>query len=90
MITPVGDKVLILPDPKEEKTAGGIIIPDNAQKKVNRGTVAAVSAAIEWVNEETKLNPGDKVLYAPAAGTPVEINGKEHLLMPETSVWAKI
>jgi chaperonin GroES len=84
-IQPVGDKVIILPDTKEEKTAGGILIPETSQKKTNKGTVYAASQDIE-----SKLNPGDEVLYSPNAGTPITIDGKEHLLLLESNIWAVI
>lgn len=69
---PVRDKVLIEPDKRKEKTEGGLIIPDKAQKDEGRGTVIAVSADIE----NPCVKPGDKVIYTMGRKFDIEQDGK--------------
>lgn len=85
-IQPLGERVLVEPAPAEEKTAGGIIIPDTAKEKPQRGTVVAVPA-------ENKENPitvkvGDSVLYGKYAGTEITIKDKDYLIMNESDILA--
>jgi chaperonin GroES len=87
-ITPLHDRVIIEAAVAEEKSAGGIIIPDTAKEKPQRGTV--VAAGPGKVDEPTTVKPGDTVLYGKYAGTEINIGGKEYLIMRESDVLAII
>ncbi len=87
-IKPLADRVVVEPAPAEQKTASGIIIPDTAKEKPQRGTIVAIG-------DGTKDNPmtvkvGDVVLYGKYAGTEFTIDGKEYLIMRESDVIAII
>lgn len=82
MIRPLADRVLVLPDPAETKTASGIIIPDTAKEKPDLGTVIAVGGKV------TDITKGDKVLYRKYAGTEVSNEGKTYLVMKQDDVIA--
>ena len=73
-IKPLADRVLILPAPAEEKTIGGIIIPDTAKEKPLQGEVVAVGNGTK--DEEMILQVGDTVLYGKYSGTELELEGK--------------
>lgn len=87
-IQPLADRVLVEPAAAEEKTASGIIIPDTAKEKPQRGTV--VSAGPGKVENGTKVDmtvkQGDQVLYGKYAGTEVTIEGKDLLIMRESDI----
>lgn len=85
-IKPLADRVLITPAPAEEKTVGGIIIPDTAKEKPLQGTVAAVGDGKK--DEPMVLKEGDTVLYGKYAGTEVEYEGKKYLVMRQSDVVA--
>ena len=87
-IKPLADRVLILPAPAEEKTVGGIIIPDTAKEKPLKGEVVAVGQGTK--DEEMVLKVGDTVLYGKYAGTTLEHDGKEFLIMRQSDVVAII
>ncbi len=87
-ITPLADRVVIEPAPAEEKTAGGIIIPDTAKEKPQRGTVVAAGPGKK--DEPTTVKPGDVVLYGKYAGTEISIDGKDYLIMRESDLYAII
>ncbi|GIV40774.1 MAG: 10 kDa chaperonin [Vicingaceae bacterium] len=87
-IKPLADRVVIEPAPAEEKTAGGIIIPDTAKEKPQRGTVVAVGPGKK--DEPTTVKVGDVVLYGKYAGTEIQIDGKEYLIMRESDIYAII
>ena len=82
-IKPLADRVLILPAPAEEKTIGGIIIPDTAKEKPLKGEVVAVGHGTK--DEEMVLKVGDNVLYA---GTELEVEGTKYLIMRQSDVLA--
>jgi chaperonin GroES len=86
---PLHDRVLIKPLDEDEKTAGGIIIPDTAKEKPMQGKVLAVGSGAR--DESGKLTPmdlkaGDKVLYGKWAGTEVKIDGDDLVIMKESDV----
>jgi chaperonin GroES len=88
-IRPLQDRILIKRLDEEEKTKGGIIIPDTAKEKPQEGKVIAVGAG--KVNEDGKLQPldvkkGDRVLFTKYAGTEVDLDGEEHLIIREDDV----
>ena len=85
-IRPLADRVLILPAPAEEKTIGGIIIPDTAKEKPLRGEVVAVGNGTK--DEEMVLKAGNTVLYGKYAGTELEYEGKKYLIMRQSDVVA--
>ena len=85
-IKPLADRVLILPAPAEEKTIGGIIIPDTAKEKPLKGEVIAVGNGTK--DEEMILKAGDQVLYGKYAGTEIELEGTKYLIMRQSDVLA--
>ena len=87
-IKPLADRVLILPAPAEEKTIGGIIIPDSAKEKPLKGEVLAVGNGTK--DEEMILKAGDVVLYGKYAGTELELEGEKYLIMRQSDVLAII
>ena len=87
-IKPLADRVLIKPAPAEEKTVGGIIIPDTAKEKPLEGEVLAVGGGTK--DEEMVLKAGDRVLYGKYSGTEVELDGEKYLIMRQSDVLAII
>jgi chaperonin GroES len=87
-VKPLADRVLIKPADAEEKTAGGIIIPDSAKEKPLKGEVIAVGQGTK--DEEMILKEGDKVLYGKYAGTEIEIEDKKYLIMRQSDILAII
>ncbi|MCK9269860.1 MAG: co-chaperone GroES [Bacteroidales bacterium] len=85
-IKPLADRVLIEPSVAEEKTAGGLIIPDTAKEKPQRGTVVAVGPGKK--DEPMTVKEGDVVLYGKYAGTEISINNTNYLIMRESDVVA--
>ena len=85
-IKPLADRVLIKPAPAEEKTAGGIIIPETAKEKPLQGEVLAAGNGTK--DEEMVLKAGDTVLYGKYAGTEVELDGEKYLIMRQSDVLA--
>ena len=85
-IQPLGDRVLILPAPAEEKTVGGIIIPDTAKEKPLQGEIVAAGKGTK--DEEMVLKVGDRVLYGKYAGTELEYEGTKYLIMRQSDVLA--
>lgn len=85
-IKPLADRVLIKAAPAEEKTAGGVIIPDTAKEKPLQGEVLAVGNGTK--DEEMVLKAGDTVLYGKYAGTEVELDGEKYLIMRQSDVLA--
>lgn len=83
---PLADRVLVEPAAAETKTAGGIIIPDTAKEKPQRGTVVAVGDGKK--DEPTTVKAGDTVLYGKYAGTEISIEGKDYLIMRESDIFA--
>jgi chaperonin GroES len=87
-IKPLADRVVIEPSPAEEKTAGGIIIPDTAKEKPQRGTVVAIGPGKK--DEPLTVKEGDVVLYGKYAGTEITINNNDYLIMRESDIVAII
>ena len=85
-IKPLADRLLVKPLEAETKTASGIIIPDTAKEKPQKGSIVAVGPG-------TKENPvtvkvGDSVLYGKYSGTELKLNGKDYLIMRESDILA--
>ena len=92
-IRPLHDRVLVEPLDAEEKTAGGIIIPDTAQEKPMEGKIVAVGKGSR--NDEGKIaaldvKKGDRILYGKWSGTEVKVDGDDYLIMKETDVMGVI
>ena len=87
-IQPLADRVLIKPAAAEERTVGGIIIPDSAKEKPLRGEVLAVGQGTK--DEQMILKAGDQVLYGKYAGTELELDGEKYLIMRQNDVLAII
>ena len=87
-IKPLADRVLIQPAAAEEKTIGGIIIPDSAKEKPLKGKVLAVGTGTK--DEQMVLKAGDEVLYGKYAGTALELDGEKYLIMRQSDVLAII
>ena len=87
-LKPLADRVVIEPKPAETKTAGGLIIPDNAKEKPLEGVVVAVGPGTSEVKMEVKN--GDTVLYGKYAGTEITVDGKEYLIMRQNDILAVI
>lgn len=85
-LTPLHDRVIIKPAPAEEKTAGGIIIPDTAKEKPQRGTVVAAGPGKK--DEPITVKKGDIVLYGKYAGTEMVLNGEDLLVIRESDILA--
>ena len=88
-IQPLGDRVLVEPLEAEDKTSGGIIIPDTAKEKQQRGKVVAVGKG--RVNEEGKLTPlevktGDQVLFGRYSGSEIKIGATDYLIVKEEDI----
>ena len=84
--TPLHDRVAIKPIDQEEKTVGGIIIPDTAKEKPQRGKVVAVGTGKK--DEPLTVKVGDSVLYGKYAGTEITVDGKDYLIMKEADLFA--
>ena len=85
-IRPLADRVLIKPAPAEEKTVGGIIIPDSAKEKPLKSEVIAVGNGTK--DEEMVVKPGDHVLYGKYAGTEIELDNDKFLIMRQSDILA--
>jgi chaperonin GroES len=85
-ITPLNDRVLLKRVAGEEKSAGGIIIPDTAKEKPQRGTIVAAGPGKK--DEPMTVKNGDTVLYGKYAGTEITIDGADYLIMRESDVLA--
>ena len=85
-IKPLADRVLIEPAAAEEKTIGGIIIPDTAKEKPLQGKVVATGNGTK--DEEMVVKEGDTVLYGKYAGTELEYDGKKYLVMRQSDILA--
>jgi len=87
-IKPLADRVLVKPAPAEEKTESGIIIPDSAKEKPQRGEVLAIGSGTK--EEEMVVKKGDTVLYGKYAGTELEWEGEKYLIMRQSDILAII
>jgi len=85
-LKPLADRVLVQPALAEEKTKGGIIIPDTAKEKPQKGKVIAVGTGKK--DEPMTVKAGDNVLYGKYAGTEIVIEGEEYLIMRESDIFA--
>lgn len=84
--TPLHDRVIVRPAPADEKTTGGIIIPDTAKEKPQRGIILAAGPGKK--DEPMTVKSGDAVLYGKYAGTELKLNGEDLLIMRESDILA--
>ena len=92
-IRPLGDKVLVERVEAETKTAGGIVLPDTAKEKPQRGKVVSVGEGKmleDGTRKQVQVKKGDLVLFTSYAGTEIKIDGKEYLIMDESDIMAVI
>jgi chaperonin GroES len=90
-LKPLADRVIIKPQPAEERTKGGIIVPDTAKEKPVIGEVVAVGPgkiADDGKKITMEVKAGDKVLYGKYSGTEVTVEGEEYLIMREADIFA--
>lgn len=87
-IQPLADRILVAPAAAETKTSSGIIIPDTAKEKPQKGTVVAVGPGT--TEQPVTLQVGDVVLYGKYSGTELNHEGEDYLIMKESDVLAKI
>jgi len=90
-VKPLADRILVKPLDAEEKTAGGLFIPDNAKEKPQKGEVIAVGpgkVAESGAKIEMTVKVKDKILYGKYSGTEVSVDGGEYLIMRESDVLA--
>ena len=85
---PNEDRVLVQPAPAEEKTTSGIIIPDTAKEKPQKGKVIAVGDGLE--DKPVTVKVGDNVLYGKYSGTEITIDGKDYLIMRNSDIFGTI
>ena len=88
MIKPLSDRVLILPNPAEQVTAGGLIIPDTAKEKPLAGKIIAVGPGTKDVTMEVKA--GDEVLYGKYSGTEINHQGTTYIIMKQAEILAVV
>ncbi|MGB3933855.1 MAG: co-chaperone GroES [bacterium] len=90
-VKPLGDRVLVKPVKQEEKTKGGIVLPDTAKEKPQEGEIIAVGSGKLLENGERvplEVKVGDKVIYSKFAGTEIKLDDEEHLLLSERDILA--
>ena len=93
MLKPLADRVLVEVDVEESKTAGGILLPDTAQKKSQKGTVIAIGSGKVLDNGERlpfEVAVGDRVLFAKYSGVDIEEGGKKFLLLSARDILGKL
>ena len=92
-IRPLADKVLVERVEAENKTAGGIVLPDTAKEKPQRGKIVSVGQGKildDGTRKQMQVKKGDMVLFTSYAGTEIKIDGKEYLIMDESDIMAVI
>ncbi len=91
MLKPLGDKVLVRPSEGEEKTSGGIVLPDSARKRPQEGKVLAVGTGLMMKDGKRvplSVKVGNTVVYSKYAGTEVKVDGDELVILDEDSILA--
>jgi len=89
-IKPLADRVIVKPNPAEETTKGGLILPDTAKEKPIEGTIIAAGAGRiteDGKNVPMNVKAGDKLLYGKYSGTEIKIDGEEYLIMRESDIY---
>jgi chaperonin GroES len=91
MIKPLGNRVLLKPSTGDEKSSGGILLPDSAQRRPNEGTVVAVGPGKtldDGSRAQIQVKEGDVCVYSQYAGTEVKIDGDEYILIEDDQILA--
>jgi len=91
MIRPIGDKVVVKPESEEEKTSGGIILPDTAKQKPQMGSVVAVGSGRlldDGSRAAMSVKVGDRVVYSKYGGNEVTVEGNDYLILEIDSIYA--
>ena len=92
-LRPLDDRVVVQPNEAESTTAGGIVLPDSAKEKPQRGTVVAIGPGRlldTGVRGELSVSVGDTVIYGRYGGSDIEVGGKEMKILRESDILAKI
>lgn len=92
-LSPIGDRVVVKPEPEEQKTKSGIVLPDSAKEKPQEGTVVAVGTGRILDNGQKvplEVKVGDKIIYSKYGGTEVKIDKEELVFLSERDVLSKI
>lgn len=90
-LTPIGDRVVVKPEPEEQKTRSGIVLPDTAKEKPSEGTVVAVGTGRILDNGQKvplEVKVGDKVIYSKYGGNEVKIEEEEYMILSERDILA--
>lgn len=90
-IRPLGDKVVVRAQTQEERTAGGIVLPDTAKEKPQQGTVVAVGPGRileDGSRAKLAVKEGDTVVYSKYGGNEIKLNGEEYLILDQESIYA--
>lgn len=85
-VRPIDDRILVEAMPTEDRSAGGIIIPDSAKERPNKGKIIVVGPGT--IEDPMTLKPGDIVLYGKYAGVEVNLKGSEYLIMKQSDIFA--
>jgi chaperonin GroES len=88
-IKPLGDKVIVRRVEAEEKTAGGIVLPDSAKEKPKRGIVLAIGTGRlldDGTRSQMQVKKNDQVLFTSYAGTEIKVDGEEYMIMDESDI----
>jgi len=92
-LRPLDDRVVVEPMEAEERTAGGIVLPDTAKEKPQRGTVLSVGPG-KLLDKGTRgalsVSVGDEVIYGKYSGTDIEVEGRDVKILRETDILAKV
>jgi len=90
-LVPIGDRVVVKPEPEEQKTKSGIVLPDSAKEKPSEGTVIAVGPGKVLENGQRvplEVKIGDRVIYSKYGGTEVKIDNEEYIILNERDILA--
>ncbi len=90
-LTPIGDRVVVKPEPEEQKTKSGIVLPDTAKEKPSEGTVVAVGTGRIFDNGQKvplEVKIGDKIIYSKYGGSEVKIDEEEFIILSERDILA--
>jgi chaperonin GroES len=92
-VRPLDDRVIVAPQDAEEVTSGGIVLPDTAQEKPQRGSVVAVGPGRlldSGERGELSVKQGDEVIYGKYGGSDIEVDGDEYKILRESDILAKV
>jgi chaperonin GroES len=90
-LVPIGDRVVVKPEPEEEKTKSGIVLPETAKEKPSSGTVIAVGSGRVLDNGQRmplEVKVGDRIIYSKYGGTEVKLNNEEYIILNERDILA--